>query len=100
MVTFHIISIFPEALEGYFNSSIIKRAKEKRRIKITLHNVRDFALGVHNPVDDRPFGGGPGMVMMADPLVGALKHILKSNFKFDAQGKLAVDTKKISYCFV
>ncbi|MBI5421243.1 MAG: tRNA (guanosine(37)-N1)-methyltransferase TrmD [Parcubacteria group bacterium] len=94
MITFHIITIFPEALEGYCNASILKRAQVKKRIKIILHNLRDFSKDNHKSVDDRPFGGGPGMVLMVDLLVGALKHILKKDFKLDAGGKLVVDSTK------
>ncbi|MEK7498921.1 MAG: tRNA (guanosine(37)-N1)-methyltransferase TrmD, partial [Patescibacteria group bacterium] len=99
MITFHIITIFPEALEGYFNASIIKRAQEKKRIKIVLHNLRDFSKDKHKSVDDRPFGGGPGMVLMVEPLMYALKHILKRDFKFNELNKLDVDPKKYRIVF-
>ncbi|MBI5153343.1 MAG: hypothetical protein HZA36_02690, partial [Parcubacteria group bacterium] len=99
MITFHVITIFPEALEGYFNTSIVKRAQAKKRIKIVLHNLRDFSKDKHRSVDERPFGGGPGMVLMVEPLMGALKAILKKDFKFSAGGKLAIDKKKYRIVF-
>jgi len=99
MIIFHIITIFPEALEGYLNTSIIKRAQEKKRIKIVMHNLRDFSTDKHKSVDDRPFGGGPGMVLMVEPLMGALKHILKKDFKFNELNKLDVDPKKYRIIF-
>ncbi len=78
MTNFHIITIFPEALETYFGSSILKRAREKKLIKIIFHNPRDFAEDKHRTTDDKPFGGGPGMVMKAEPIVKAVESVLKS----------------------
>ena len=56
-MNFHIITIFPESLRGYFNSSILGAPKNEK-IKIILHNLRDFADDKHKKVDDKPFGGG------------------------------------------
>ena len=71
---FDIITIFPESLRGYFNSSILGRAKKDKKIEINLHNLRDFAEDKHKKTDDKPYGGGPGMVMKIEPIV---KTILK-----------------------
>src|SRR3989344_2148837 len=71
---FNIITIFPESLRGYFNSSILRRAQKDKKIEIKLHNLRDFAEDKHKKVDDKPYGGGPGMVMKIEPIV---KTILK-----------------------
>ncbi|NOY35916.1 MAG: tRNA (guanosine(37)-N1)-methyltransferase TrmD [bacterium] len=78
MTSFHIITIFPEALEGYFDSSILKRARESKLIKIKFHNPRDFAKDKHRTTDDKPFGGGPGMVMKVEPIVKTIESILKA----------------------
>ena len=71
---FDIITIFPESLKGYFNSSILGRAQKDKKIEINLHNLRNFAEDKHKKVDDKPYGGGPGMVMKIEPIV---KTILK-----------------------
>jgi len=72
------VSIFPEMFGAYFNESIMKRATEKRLIKVKAHDLRKWASGKHHKVDDRPFGGGPGMVMMAEPFIKAIKALAKS----------------------
>jgi len=73
-MTFHIITIFPDIFSSYFSQSIIKRALEKKIIAIKIYNLRDWAEGAHRQVDDRPYGGGAGMVLMAEPIIKALKH--------------------------
>lgn len=70
---FHIITLFPEMFSSYFSDSILKRAQEQKKIKISFYNPRDFAHNKHNKVDDAPYGGGPGMVMMAEPILKAWK---------------------------
>lgn len=70
-----ILTIFPEMFDGPFGSSIIKRAKEKDLIKISIHNIRDYSNDKHNKVDDSPYGGGPGMVMKPEPFFEAFNHI-------------------------
>lgn len=60
---------------GPFDESIIKRAVEKGKIRIFIHNLRDFGIGKHRLVDDRPYGGGPGMVLKPEPIGWALKEI-------------------------
>lgn len=74
---FDIITIFPEIFDSYFNESIIKRASEKKLIDIHTHNIRDFAMGAHKNVDDRPYGGGAGMVMMPEPIIKATAKVLR-----------------------
>lgn len=74
-ITFHIVTIFPEAFASYLNSSLIKKAIDKKIIKINLVNPRDFAENKHNQVDDRPFGGGPGMILQVGPIFRAIKKI-------------------------
>lgn len=75
MFTFDIITIFPEIFESYFNESIIRRAKLKNKIQIRIHNLRDYTTDKHRTVDDRPYGGGPGMLLMAEPIYKCLKKI-------------------------
>ena len=71
----HILSLFPEYFKGPFDVSIIKRAKEKGILDIELVDIRDFATGKHKKVDDRPYGGGPGMVLMPEPLCKAIRSL-------------------------
>jgi len=76
MLRFDIITIFPEMFGPVFNESILKRAQEKKKVAIHVHDLRDYTDDKkHRRVDDRPFGGGPGMVMMAQPLFDAVKAI-------------------------
>jgi tRNA (guanine37-N1)-methyltransferase len=73
MIKIDIITIFPEMFEGPFNVSIIKRAKEKGLVNISIHNLRDYTTDKHRSVDDYPYGGGSGMVMKPEPIVRALR---------------------------
>lgn len=76
-----ILSLFPGYFKGPFDESMIKRAKEKGILDIRLTNIRDFADNRHNKVDDRPYGGGPGMVMMPQPTVSAIRHVKQNHSK-------------------
>jgi len=78
---FDIITIFPEIFKSYFSESIIKRAQKKELIKIKIHNLRDYTNDKHKTVDDKPYGGGPGMIFKIEPIYKAICSILK-NFKF------------------
>lgn len=69
----HILSLFPEYFQGPFDVSILKRARERGLLEIELVDIRDFAEGKHRKVDDRPYGGGPGMVLMPGPLSRAIR---------------------------
>lgn len=70
-----ILTLFPEMFTAITDSSILGRAKEKGILDINLINIRDFSKDKHNKADDTPFGGGPGMVMLAEPIFGALNSI-------------------------
>lgn len=70
---FDILTIFPTLLESPLNESIIRRAREKGHVAINIVNIRDFTTDKHAMTDDRPFGGGEGMVMKPEPLTAALK---------------------------
>ena len=91
---FDIITIFPESLRGYFSTSILGRAQKSDRIKINLHNLRDFAEDKNKKTDDKPYGGGPGMVMKIEPIV---KTILKIKSKIPASpaGRSNLENSKI-----
>jgi len=72
---FDIITIFPEIFDSYLNESILKRAQKKKLIKIKIYNVRDFSKDKHRSVDGKPYGGGAGMVQMAEPILRAVTKI-------------------------
>ncbi len=74
-VTFHIISLFPEAFESYLGQSILGRAIKNKIIAVKIYNPRDFTTDKHKKADDRPYGGGPGMVMYALPILKAVENI-------------------------
>ncbi len=75
-----ILTLFPEMFNGPFEFSIIKRAQEKKLVKINLVNIRNFGIGKHRTVDDTPYGGGVGMVMRVDVVKKAIDSI-RSNKK-------------------
>ncbi len=72
---FDVLTLFPEIFQGYLGQSLLKLALEKRLVDIRLWNIRDWAQGRHKSVDDRPFGGGPGMVLMPGPVFDAVEAV-------------------------
>ena len=76
---FNIITIFPKIFSAkggsYLNESILKRAQKNKLVDIKIHNLRDFTKDKHRKVDDRPFGGGPGMVITVEPIIKAVSNI-------------------------
>jgi len=104
MLKFDIITIFPNIFDSYLNESLISRAQKKKLIKVNIHNLRKWAKDKHRTVDDRPFGGGLGMVMKVEPIykaVTALKSKIQiPNSKvvlFTPRGKKF--TQKMAYQF-
>lgn len=77
MLHFHIVTLFPESIDGYFKSSMLKRAQEDKKIKVSLYNPKDFTAGWKERVDRRPYGGGPGMVLAPEPMLKAAEKALK-----------------------
>jgi tRNA (guanine37-N1)-methyltransferase len=72
---FDVLTLFPETFQGYLGQSLLKRAIDGALVEVRLHNIRDWAHGKHKKVDDRPFGGGPGMVMMVEPVVECVEAV-------------------------
>lgn len=72
---FTILTIFPNVFEQYFETSIIKKAISKKHVEIELINFREFSKDKHQKVDDIPYGGGPGMVLMLQPIIDALNYV-------------------------
>ena len=87
-----IITIFPELLESPFNVSIVKRAKESKHVKIIFHNPRDFTSNKFKQIDDYQYGGGPGMVLMIEPIAKCIKS-LKSKRNYNEVIFLTPDGK-------
>ncbi|MCM8795431.1 MAG: tRNA (guanosine(37)-N1)-methyltransferase TrmD [Candidatus Omnitrophica bacterium] len=88
-----IITIFPGMFRTVLNESIIKRAQEKSKVKINLYNLRDYTFDKHRKVDDRPFGGGSGMVMSPEPIFRAVEAI-----KVNLKPKECKNSKTILLC--
>jgi len=81
MIKFDIITIFPKTFDSYFSQTILARAQKKRLIKIKIHDLRKYTKDVHKSVDDRPYGGGPGMILMAVPIYKAICEIKRKAIK-------------------
>ncbi|MCI0679949.1 tRNA (guanosine(37)-N1)-methyltransferase TrmD, partial [bacterium] len=103
-ITFHIITIFPEAISGYLDESIIARARKGGLIDVRFRNPRDFTKDKHKKIDDRPYGGGPGMVMKAEPIIRAVAKTLRGRNRkktkiiiLSAEGKPFTQTHAITF---
>lgn len=74
-----ILTLFPSMFEGFINESIIKRAIDKEKVQINIHNIRDYSPFSNKQVDDYQFGGGSGMVLMCEPIFNAIEAIKKED---------------------
>ena len=92
-IIFDIITLFPEIFTAYLNESVIGRAIRKGLVKVRVHNLRGFTTAPHHKADDRPYGGGPGMVIKIEPLIKAVQS-LKSKIK-NQKSKLKGKSKKV-----
>jgi tRNA (guanine37-N1)-methyltransferase len=72
---FDVLTLFPEMFSGYLSQSLLKLAIDNKLVEVRLHNIRDWARGRHQVVDDRPFGGGPGMVLKVEPVVECVEAV-------------------------
>ena len=90
-INFHIISSVPDSLNSYLNSSIIGRAVKNRVIGLKIHDLRKWGEGKYNKIDDKPYGGGPGMVIKINPVYKAIQSLkLKNSARiilFSTRGK-------------
>jgi tRNA (guanine37-N1)-methyltransferase len=91
---FHILTIFPDIFDSYLDESLFKRAREKKIISVRAYDLRDFTTDRHRKVDDRPFGGGPGMVMKVQPIYDAVKKITASRASANARTGKKVRSKQ------
>lgn len=75
---FDVLTLFPEIFSGYVSQSLLSKAIESGLVQIDLHDIRDWTLDKHQRVDDRPYGGGPGMVMQVEPVVECVEAVQKT----------------------
>jgi len=93
-VIFHVLTIFPEFFEGPFAHGVVSRGRKEGLLDIRIHNLRDWTHDRHKTVDDRPFGGGEGMVMKCEPIFDAVEAIWPSRVEgqktllLSAQGRM------------
>lgn len=78
----HVITAFPKTFDGFLDESILKRAIKSSAVHITLHNIRDYAVGKHLQIDDYPYGGGPGMILKPEPIFSCLEDVIEK-YKLD-----------------
>ena len=95
MKRFHVLTIFPGIFDSYLRESLFKRAVRDKIISVQTYDVRAFTADRHNKVDDRPFGGGPGMVMKVQPVYDAVRKIKKENNKKDTRCALFYARQKV-----
>ena len=81
MKKFDVITIVPKILDSYFNESLFKRAQKNKLLKVTAHNLRDFTNDRHQTVDDKPYGGGVGLLFKIEPIYKALRKIVGTKKK-------------------
>lgn len=82
---FHIITLFPKAFNSYLGESILKRAIEDKKIKVSFYNPRDFVKDKHKRIDRPPYAGGPGMVIQAEPVIAAVAKAMAGRRKQDVK---------------
>lgn len=91
-----IVTLFPEMYAGPFDHSIVKKAREKGIVEINFHNLRNWGKGNYKQVDEKPFGGGAGMVLMIEPIYNCLNEIRTENSRviaMDAKGETLKQSK-------
>ena len=80
-MNFHVVTLFPEVIEAYTNASILGRGQKEKKFSVKTYQMRDFVTNKWGKVDGRPYGGGPGMVIEATPVIKAVERIKKSKPK-------------------
>ena len=88
-IRFDVLTLFPDIFQGYLTQSLLKLAIKAGSVQVHLWNIREWSKDKHNRVDDRPFGGGPGMLMMADPVVDCVEAV---RAKVECPGQLVMLT--------
>lgn len=91
---FHILTIFPEILDSYISKGMLRIAQEKKIIKIKTHDIRKWSTNPQKNVDDKPYGGGPGQVLMVEPVAKAVKDVKKKKCKDEKKRKVILLSAK------
>jgi tRNA (guanine37-N1)-methyltransferase len=78
-MNFHVVTLFPEVIEAYTNASILGRAQKEKKFSVKTYQLRDFVTNKWGKADERPYGGGPGMVLQAEPVLRAVEKIRQKN---------------------
>lgn len=102
MKKFSILTLFPNSFQDFMNTSIIKKAIERKKISVELYDIRQFSNNKHNQVDDYPYGGGAGMVLQALPVIKAIEKAKENNTEslvvlFSPQGKVWNQTQAYQF---
>src|ERR1700685_3765404 len=84
---FHVITLFPEVIDAYVQASILGRAQREKLLKVTSYQLRDYVTNKWGKADERPYGGGPGMVLQAEPFIRAVESIGRKSKSKTAQSK-------------
>jgi tRNA (guanine37-N1)-methyltransferase len=90
MKKLQVITLFPEMFDGVLNTSMLWKAQEQQAVEFRMVNLRDFGLGPRKRVDDTPYGGGDGMLLMAEPLLAAVQHAKE----YDPTSKVVIMTPR------
>jgi len=88
-IRFDVLTLFPDLFQGYTSQSLLKLAIQRGLVRIDLWNIRDWSTNKHQTVDDRPFGGGPGMVLLVEPVVSCVEAV---QAKDETQGRVVMLT--------
>ena len=97
-MNYHIVTLFPDSFRSYLNESIIARAIKDKKIKVFFYNPRDFTHDKWRRIDQKPYGGGPGMVIQAEPVIKAIEKALSRSKKYEARNtkvKSKIRTSKL-----
>jgi tRNA (guanine37-N1)-methyltransferase len=94
-MTIDILTLFPAMFSGPFNESIVRRAQDKSLVTITIHNLRDWAIDKRGTVDDKPYGGGTGMLLRPEPIFNAVEEI-KIKYSSSVSEKFSLRSNHIS----
>ena len=95
-MNFHVVTLFPEVVDAYAGASILGRAQKEKKLSVKTYQLRDFVTNKWGKADERPYGGGPGMVLQAEPFARAFEKIKSSiKIKVTSKSKAAANQKKI-----
>ena len=97
---FDILTLFPDMFPGYMSQSLLNKAIENGIVEVHVHNMRDWSTDKHNKIDDRPYGGGPGMILSVEPVIRCVKAVQEMT---DDPGQVIVMTpqgERLCHCLL